>query len=277
MIDNHSLIRLVNVDTLEKEDESPNIDIHISFQPCKHKIPALKFDSDFDPCDGQYGHAIHFGDMHLNTYMTWTDKTELHEKEIQENELVMPNLYTIVLHEFGHCLGLSHSQYPEEVMFALFGGDRKHRALTLGMEDVSRIQELYPPTLSCRDKTALCATKGPSVCQVEAQRRVCPRTCDDCTCDADTPDDYLKCTPDLCSTDLRQFCQKTCKLCVKQCSGPPVVLKITSSAKFPVDAGTKVTVGCETGHELEGDTVLTCIDGNEYSFKTQPFCVEGEL
>merc|ERR1712176_275055 len=258
-------VLLVNADTLSGEEE-PTIDIRISFLPCEHKDPNLKLDSDFVPCEGQYAHAIHFGDMHLNSFMTWTGNANLREKDIRMNEFVMPNLYTIVLHEFGHTLGLSHSQDPRQVMFALFGGDRKHKELELGAEDIERIQELYPPEQSCKDRSVFCK---PSVCGDVAKRRACPHTCGDCTCDASTPDDYLKCSSDICSgeSDLRELCKKTCNLCAK-CSGLPFIRKITSTTTFPVRGGDVIRVGCETGHVLEGDVEVTCVEGNEFSYRT---------
>ena len=235
------IFRLVNVDALPEDEKisNPTVNIRISFLPCKHKDPTLKLDLDFVPCEGQYGHAIHYGDIHLNSYMTWTDKDNLQEEYITEGEFVMPNLYVIVLHEFGHSLGLSHSQFPEQVMFAHYGGDRKHVIQKLGSEDIQNMQELYQPQQSCRDKSVFCQTRGTSVCKGAEARAACPSTCGDCKCEPNSPDEYLKCTSQICagSTDLKLLCKDTCKLCEKTCSSLPEIRRITSSAVFPISAG----------------------------------------
>ena len=48
------------------------------------------------------------GDIHLNDQMTWTDRV-LSDDEIKVNDFIRPNLYSIVLHEFGHSLGLRYN------------------------------------------------------------------------------------------------------------------------------------------------------------------------
>ena len=47
------------------------------------------------------------GDIHLNDRMTWTDRV-ISDDEIRVNDFIRPNLYSIVLHEFGHSLGLRY-------------------------------------------------------------------------------------------------------------------------------------------------------------------------
>ena len=270
------ILRLVNLDTLAA-DSDPAVDIKIRFLPCLHTDPDLKYDSDFVPCEAQYAHAFFFGDMHMNSYMTWTDREDIREGEVKKGELVMPNLYTIVLHEFGHTLGLHHSERPDQVMFGTFGGDRKHRALELGEEDIARVQELYPPEPACKDKSVLCKLKGESeVCNEAAKRRICPQTCGDCVCNPTTPDDYLKCTEEMCDTDLAEVCKDTCNLC-RRCTGPPEIEGITSSATFPVKSGDVITLNCKQGYVLQGTSHLTCVDGLQFLPEVLPTCLEGEL
>ncbi|KAL5272669.1 hypothetical protein ACHWQZ_G000753 [Mnemiopsis leidyi] len=270
-------ILLVNLETLAKDSVPlPPVDVTIKFLPCEHSDPDLKHDSDFVPCEAQYAHAFFFGDIHVNSLMTWTEKEDLREEEVERGEVVMPNLYTIVLHEFGHTLGLHHSELSDQVMFGAFGGDRKHRVLELGEEDIARIQELYPPEPSCQDKSVLCRVKGESeVCLEEAKRRICPMTCGDCVCNSTTPDDYLKCTPDVCGTDLAEVCKNTCNAC-RKCPSLPGVERITSSANFPVKSGGVITVSCEQGYELEGASQLTCVDGQQFLPDILPTCIEEE-
>ena len=39
--------------------------------------------------------------------------------------------------------------------------------------------------------------------------------------------------------------------------------------------GTLITVGCERGSVLTGDSVVTCVSEDEYLYETEPRCDEG--
>ncbi|RXN07617.1 matrix metallo ase-20-like protein [Labeo rohita] len=56
------------------------------------------------------------------------------------------NLYVVAAHEFGHALGLKHSQNPESVMYPTYKNRKTHNLLS--SEDIMNINTLYGP----RDK-----------------------------------------------------------------------------------------------------------------------------
>ena len=48
-----------------------------------------------------------------------------------------------------------------------------------------------------------------------------------------------------------------------------------TTAEFPVDYGSIVTVLCEENYSLTGDNTLTCQKDTEFTFTQQPECVLG--
>jgi hypothetical protein len=65
------------------------------------------------------------GDMHLDEEEVWRIGADV-------------DLYSVVLHELGHALGLAHSDRPGAVMYPYY-----RRLTTLTKEDIEAIQELY--------------------------------------------------------------------------------------------------------------------------------------
>ncbi|XP_069495133.1 collagenase 3-like [Ambystoma mexicanum] len=132
------------------QTESGMADIMISFGSLEH--------GDFFPFDGPSGVLAHAfppgqfigGDTHFDEDETWTNTSREY------------NLFAVAAHEFGHVLGLDHSNNPEALMYPiyLFTGD-----FSLSLDDVEGIQALYgsrnpsasptPPILSSRCEPAL--------------------------------------------------------------------------------------------------------------------------
>lgn len=86
------------------------------------------------------------GDCHINDEWDYVANTNF-------QDLAHPPLVPILIHEFGHCLGLRHDTLLDsqnrEIMYPSFNLGRKK--WTLGPNDVVRIQERYGPrTLSQR-------------------------------------------------------------------------------------------------------------------------------
>jgi hypothetical protein len=67
------------------------------------------------------------GDLHLDGDESWRIGADT-------------DLYSVVLHELGHALGLGHSDTPGAVMYPFY-----RRAETLTPEDVSALQQMYAP------------------------------------------------------------------------------------------------------------------------------------
>jgi hypothetical protein len=73
------------------------------------------------------------GDIHIDVPRTWVD---------QPNDSVFDqdiDLFTVVLHELGHALGLGHSNVTGSVMEPIYSGGRR----TLHTDDIAGIRSLY--------------------------------------------------------------------------------------------------------------------------------------
>ncbi|XP_039600466.1 neutrophil collagenase-like isoform X4 [Polypterus senegalus] len=105
-------------------------DIMISFRRGDH--------DDNSPFDGHGGILAHAfqpgtgigGDVHFDHEEIWTANSTDY------------NLFSVAVHEFGHSLGLSHSNDPGSVMFPAYTY-LKPNDFTLSYEDVQRIQDMY--------------------------------------------------------------------------------------------------------------------------------------
>ncbi|KAK1168364.1 collagenase 3-like [Acipenser oxyrinchus oxyrinchus] len=105
-------------------------DIMIAFGSKEH--------GDFNPFDGPNGLLAHAyppgnglgGDTHFDEDETWsTDSTGY-------------NLFIVAAHEFGHALGLSHSEDPGSLMYPVYSFSK---GFPLSEDDVHGIQSLYGP------------------------------------------------------------------------------------------------------------------------------------
>uniref|UniRef100_A0A674EKL4 Matrix metallopeptidase 20b (enamelysin) n=1 Tax=Salmo trutta TaxID=8032 RepID=A0A674EKL4_SALTR len=105
-------------------------DIMVEFATFEH--------GDAYPFDGAKGTLAHAfgpgegigGDAHFDDDETWTAGSKGF------------NLYLVAAHEFGHSLGLRHSQNPESLMYPTYKSSRSSHNL-LSKEDIAIINSLY--------------------------------------------------------------------------------------------------------------------------------------
>ena len=89
----------------------------------------------FDGPEGTLAHAFHpnaGGSVHFDDEENWSNSY----------------LMRVAVHEFGHSLGLDHSDIESAVMFP-FLNDKEH--VTLHQDDILAIQELYGPKSICNN------------------------------------------------------------------------------------------------------------------------------
>ena len=72
------------------------------------------------------------GDCHFDDSESWTD---------DDTSTIEVRLLETAIHEFGHGLGLAHSDDPNATMFPSY--DPNHAKLALGTDDITGVQELY--------------------------------------------------------------------------------------------------------------------------------------
>jgi len=115
-----------------------SVDFNVSFEDLAH----------FDGRRGVFAHAYFpgqgeiSGDCHINDDWNWVVATKW-------QTLSKPPLVPVLIHEFGHSLGLRHDTTTESIMYPSFNlGEKKYK---LGPNDITRIQNRYSPrTLSQR-------------------------------------------------------------------------------------------------------------------------------
>ncbi|KAK3586496.1 hypothetical protein CHS0354_033519 [Potamilus streckersoni] len=140
-----------------RRQDSGNVDIDVRFMSGPH--------GDNNPFDGQgqtLAHAYfpqYGGDAHFDDDERWT---------INSTQGV--NLYQVAAHEFGHSLGLAHSDSRDALMAPFYRGYEK--GIQLGDDDIYAIQELYGKKTDAntpnipdfeRDKVDLATTRKPIV------------------------------------------------------------------------------------------------------------------
>ena len=108
-----------------------SVDFEVSFEDLDH----------FDNKKGVLAHAyfpgqgVISGDCHINDEWNWTTHSAL-------QKLSTPPLVPILIHEFGHSLGLRHDTHTtESIMYPSFDLGKKKN--NLGPRDIQRIQERY--------------------------------------------------------------------------------------------------------------------------------------
>ena len=82
-------------------------------------------------------------------------------------------------------------------------------------------------------------------------------------------DDTITCV----SGSIFDYSSQETSSCVQQtCATLPAILNLAPVTNLPVSHGTKVTVQCNAGFTLGGDSVLICVKDTDYTYKTAPSC-----
>ena len=113
-------------------------------EPCDIKISfCQKEHGDGFPFNGRGGVLAHGfypgggigGDLHFDAEENWVDKKTPPGH----------NLFVVSVHEIGHCLGLTHSNNAESVMYPSYRNDLSDKPPEniLCQEDIERIQQAY--------------------------------------------------------------------------------------------------------------------------------------
>jgi hypothetical protein len=124
-------LRIKNIYFRRERNPNSHVDINVSWENLSH----------FDNRKGVLAHAYFpsqgdiSGDCHINDEWNYVAGTFM-------QSLSKPPLVPILIHEFGHSLGLRHDTYDRgSIMYPSFNlGQEKYR---LGPRDVSRMQEKY--------------------------------------------------------------------------------------------------------------------------------------
>ena len=60
------------------------------------------------------------------------------------------------------------------------------------------------------------------------------------------------------------------------CTALPSINNLTTTVTFPVNYGTLVPVGCNTGNTLSGDSSITCEKDTAFVYTAEPVCNQGK-
>ena len=112
-------------------------------EPCDIKISFCEQDHGdgffFHGAGGVLAHGFYpgpgiGGDLHFDAEENWTDQ------ETPPGH----NLFVVAVHEIGHCLGLTHSQSADSIMYPTYKHEFSKQSLDiLSQEDIERIQKAY--------------------------------------------------------------------------------------------------------------------------------------
>ncbi|KAL5265953.1 hypothetical protein ACHWQZ_G006558 [Mnemiopsis leidyi] len=80
-----------------------------------------------------------------------------------------------------------------------------------------------------------------------------------------------------CIRNLDYHIKKIPTCTIDVCKGPLLENHIKMTASYPMVYGSKVTVECQEGYNLQGSSVITCEKGIIYSYTWRPRCVSSEL
>jgi len=125
--------RLAKLRFRRERNPDAHVDINVSFENLAH----------FDNRKGVLAHCYYpgqgeiSGDCHINDEWNWVPNTA-------RQRLSKPPLVPILVHEFGHGIGLVHdTTNRESIMYPSFNlGQQKYK---LGPNDIRRIQQRYTP------------------------------------------------------------------------------------------------------------------------------------
>lgn len=114
-----------------ERNHTAHVDINIEFEDLAH----------FDGIKGVLAHAYYpgqgeaSGDVHINDYWNWVPGVYL-------STMGKPPLVPILIHEFGHSIGLTHDNYDvTDIMYPSFDLGKKKN--TIGVRSTARAQERY--------------------------------------------------------------------------------------------------------------------------------------
>ena len=127
-------LRINKIKFRRERNPDVSVDFDVSFEPTDHFSSNNIFAHAYFPGQGDIS-----GDVHINDgSWDWTSGVHL-------SNLARPPLVPIMIHEFGHSLGLRHdtniNSQNTEIMYPSFNLGRKKTHL--GVRDIFRIQERY--------------------------------------------------------------------------------------------------------------------------------------
>jgi len=127
-------LRINKITFRRERNPDVSVDLDVSFEPKDHFSSDNIFAHAYFPAQGDISGDVHINDGGWN----WISNVSL-------SSLARPPLVPIMIHEFGHSLGLRHdtdtSSMHTEIMYPTFNLGRKKT--NLGPRDIERIQAKY--------------------------------------------------------------------------------------------------------------------------------------
>jgi len=126
-------LRVNKIKFRRERNPDVTVDFDVSFEPADHFSSPNILAHAYFPGQGDIS-----GDVHINDAWDWVSGVHL-------ADMAHPPVVPIMIHEFGHSLGLVHdtatTSQNTEIMYPSFNLGRKKT--TLGPNDIFRIQERY--------------------------------------------------------------------------------------------------------------------------------------